>query len=582
MTVDSCKRFRTVALLLSAYAFGALTIGAAYAQGTATVVALVNDEAIIVSDLEKRLEKLHGEVGPTQRSSGSVERLLFKAVNDVLIGQEARSLGLHEESPVPEAIERNRRRLALSVLEREEITANSQPVEDEVMEVFEERHGRASFHVLTAADRDGAEAILDALHSGAELEALALERSIDPYRDRGGLLEDVVRKDLQLAIANVVFQMAPNEVAGPVETDLGWSVLVARSFKEPDPLIFDRVRPTLERLVRQRKEAAARSGLLERLKSRHAVTIDRMLVDSMRPVRRPDGRLTVESPGSEAIVARIGVEITLDGDEYAGALERRWRTIADEEAAAAAAQIILENLINERLLIAEAYDRGYGELPAVLRALHGLETEMVIPKYLNSVLAEGIEVSEDEKRAHYQEVEESLRRPPRFRLGQITVPTREDGETVASALRRGSDLAWLAARHSTDGLKDKGGLQDWSTAKPGSGPVNAILLASEIGTVLDPLEVEDSWVVYKIVAREEQGVYPYEEVSGNMREAVFRKKFTEILDRFIKTARSRSEIEIREDVLASLRLSGTQEAEAEAGHGASGHGGSGHGGSGLD
>jgi len=65
--------------------------------------------------------------------------------------------------------------------------------------------------------------------------------------------------------------------------------------------------------------------------------------------------------------------------------------------------------------------------------------------------------------------------------------------------------------------------------------------------------------------------FSYEEVSGNMREAVFRRKFTEVLDRFIKTARSRSEIEVRENVLAGLQLSGSQE-EVEGAHGG-GHGG---------
>ena len=281
------------------------------------------------------------------------------------------------------------------------------------------------------------------------------------------------------------------------------------------------------------------------------------------------------------MIARIGDEITLSGDEYAEALERRWRSIADEEASRAAAPIILDTLINERLLLAEAYARGYGQLPAVRRALHGLETEMVIPKYLESVLAAGLEVSEEEKRAHYDEVRDSLRRPPRVRLGQISVPTRELAESVASSLRGGSDLGWLARQHSTDGLREKGGLQEWSVVKPDGTPFNTALLEAAPGTTLDPIQQEDSWVVYQVVAREERGVFSYEEVSGNMREAVFRRKFLEVLDRFIKTARSRSEIEIREDVLAGLQLSGTQEAVESTGHD-SGHGGGHGGGANLD
>ncbi|MDH3404157.1 MAG: peptidyl-prolyl cis-trans isomerase [Acidobacteriota bacterium] len=571
MIFDSLAFSRPAAPLVAACAlFGAVAAGSQM-ELPPTTVAVVNGEAITIEDLEKSLETLHGEAETAQRSPARLERLLFKAVNDVLIGQEARVLGLHEEPPIPETLERNRRRLALSILEREEIEGPAEPGDDEVTAIFEERYRRASFHVLTAGDFEGAERILDALRAGVDIGTVAREQSIDPYREQGGLVEGVARKDLQLVIADLVFTLAPNEVAGPVQTDLGWSVVVAQSFQGPDPELFEEARPLLERLARQRRESTLRQELLAGLRSRHAVWIDRDLVDSISPVRRRDGRLTAESPGPETVVARIGDEITLSGDEYAVALERRWRTIPDEEAARAAGPIILENLINERLLLAEAYRRGYHELPAVRRALHRLETDLVVPKYLSSVLAAGVEVSEEEMRAYYEETKAGLKRPPRVQLGQITVPSLEEAESVAAALRGGSDLGWLAERHSTDGLRDKGGVKGWSVVRPGGAGLDAALLAAETGATLDPVPGDgDSWVVYKVLAREEQGVYSYEEVSGNMREAVFRREFTAVLDRFIQSARSRSEIEVREDVLAALELSGTQEVEDGSGHG--GHG----------
>jgi parvulin-like peptidyl-prolyl isomerase len=571
MTYPLPSTRRPGALLLAACVLAPVAAATAPADLPPTTVAVVNGEAITLADLEKRLEDLHGEAAQAQRSPANLRRLLDRVVNDVLIGQEARVLGLHEEPPVPESIEMNRRRLVVALLEREEVSGFARPEEAEVAELFRERYRRASFRVLTAADRAGAEAILEALRRGTDVETVALEMSIDPYRETGGLVEDVARKDLQLAVADVVFRLSPNEVTGPVKTDLGWSVLVALAFTEPDPELFEKVRASLERLVRQRKATAVRQALLARLRQRHEVVVDRQLVDSVQPVRRRDGRLTAESPGAESVVARIGDQITLSGDDYAVALERRWRTIPEQEAARAAAPLILETLINERLLLAEAYARGYHERPEVQRVLHGLETQLLIPKYLESVLAAGIEVSEEEKRAYYEENRERLRRPPRLRLGQITVADREQAESIASLLRGGSDLGWLARQHSTDGLRDKGGLQDWSVVQPNGTPLNTALLEAEAGATLDPVLSEDSYVVYQVVAREERGVFSYEEVSGNMREAVFRRKFTEVLDRFIKTARSRSQIEVREEVLAELRLSGAQEAASEP-HGG-GHGG---------
>jgi parvulin-like peptidyl-prolyl isomerase len=560
------------AALLLGVCLSAAAATAAEADLPPTTVAVVNGEAITLEDVEKRLEELHGEAGQGERSTARPERLLNRLVNDVLIGQEARVLGLHEESPVPETIERNRQKLALSLLERKEISGPSEPTPEEVAELFRERYRKATFRILTAADIEGAGAIVAALRDGVDVESVVAEMSIDPYAENGGLVEDVARKDLQLSVADVVFALSPKEVAGPVETDLGWSIVIAEEFGEPDPELLDEVRGRLERIVRQRKEAAGRSALVERLRQRHEVIVDRELVDSIQPVRRPDGRLTAESPGPDAVIATIGDEVTLSADDYAVALERRWRTIPEQEAARAAAPIILENLINQRLQLAEAYARGYHELPAVRRALHGLETELLIPKYLSSVLAAGLEVTEEEKRAEYERSREQLRRPPRMRFGQITVPSREQAEAIASALRGGSDLGWLARQHSTDGLREKGGLQEWRVIRADGGPISKKLLEAAPGTVLEPIQEEDSWVVYQVVAREEQGVFSYEEVSGNMREAVFRRKFTEVLDRFLKTARSRSEIEIRQDMLAGLRLSGTQEAADEPAHGG-GHGG---------
>ena len=219
-----------------------------------------------------------------QRSEGNLRRLLDRVINDVLIGQEARFLGLDEEPPVPETIETNRRRLATALLQRKEVSDPARPSEEEVAQLFRERYRRATFRVLTAADREGAEMILQALRGGTDVESLALEMSIDPYRETGGLVEDVARKDLQLAVADVVFQLQPKEVTGPIETDLGWSILIAEEFTEPEPELFEEARPSLERLVRQRKQSAARQGLLARLRERHEVVVDRH--DGLEPLGR--------------------------------------------------------------------------------------------------------------------------------------------------------------------------------------------------------------------------------------------------------------------------------------------------------
>lgn len=93
-----------------------------------------------------------------------------------------------------------------------------------------------------------------------------------------------------------------------------------------------------------------------------------------------------------------------------------------------------------------------------------------------------------------------------------------------------------------------------------------------MGTVLEPVGEPGDWVVRKVLDRQEQGIYPYGEISGNLRDRVFQEKFAVALDEFIQLLRSRAEIEVNEEALRSLRIEGSQaEPEGEGGHGGHAH-----------
>ena len=117
-------------------------------------------------------------------------------------------------------------------------------------------------------------------------------------------------------------------------------------------------------------------------------------------------------------------------------------------------------------------------------------------------------------------------------------------------------MAWLARQHSIDRFKGSGGDRGWVEPRPG-GP-DERLLETSVGDVIDPMGVPENYVVLKILAREEQGLYNYNEVSGNVRSAVHSQKLRGALEKFMDILRSRSEIEINEELLKSLQITGEQ------------------------
>jgi parvulin-like peptidyl-prolyl isomerase len=117
-----------------------------------------------------------------------------------------------------------------------------------------------------------------------------------------------------------------------------------------------------------------------------------------------------------------------------------------------------------------------------------------------------------------------------------------------------------------DEFKDAGGDRGWVTLSPTTpGPLERALLDAAAGDVVGPEPEGDRFVVVRVGAREPSEVYPFEEVSGNVRQVVREQKQQEAIHDVIQMLRSRSEIEIHDEVLAQMRISGS--VVEEAGHG---------------
>jgi peptidyl-prolyl cis-trans isomerase C len=528
---------------------------APYPAEPPAVVATVNGEPVYLEALEEHLGEMHGRVEETRRSAFDLEALTVRLVNDVLIAQEARALELDREPPIPERIEARRRELAVRRLEREEIWSKAAVSDEEVRATFEELYRRVTLRVITTHEEAEAAAVLAELTAGADFEPLARERSKDPYGPRGGLVQSLPRADLQRAIAEVAFGLEPGRVFGPVATEIGWAVLEVVAFEPPEEERFAAVRREIAETVRFRKAEAAREALGVLLRERHPVTVDADAVASIARERLPDGRLIPRPADPAAAVARIGArEIT--AEVYARALMVRWAGVRNEIAAEAAAPIVLDRMIADELLAAEALARGYGRAPETERELDAYESRLLVNRYLDEVLAPTIEITREELEAHYAAHREGFRMPPRLRLAQITVPNREEAERIARLAAEGADFAWLARRHSIDGYRDAGGDKGWVEPRPGVDALNDALLAAAVGDVLPPFETAESAVVHRVTAREERGIYPFEEVSGNVRRAVFDRKARAAIDALVTALRERSEVVVHQEVLDRLAVDG--------------------------
>lgn len=530
----------------------------------AGVVATVNGEPIFFEDLERRLGDMHTGRNEAARDAFDVDQLMFRMVNDALLAQEARVLGMHEDEPIPTNLANLRRNLATERLEREEIWDRAQPADEEVRALFDKNYQTATLRVLTSYEQGESERLAAELRGGADLEQLIGEHSIDQYSARGGLLKNLDRVDIPIEIAEVAFSSEPGTLAGPIRTGLGWANIRVESVEPADPERFAALERHVRQIVRLKKADELRAALGKRLRELHPTTVDGDAVRAVAIEQLPDGRLMPKVADPTAVVARAG-EREITAERLGRALQLRWKGVRNREAAEATRSLVVERLLQEELIVAEAERRGYDTAPEVLRRARAYETQQLVPRYLKEVVGTGLEATGEDARAYFEANEERYQKPPRVHYRQMTVGTREEAERLASLLRDGTDFGWLARQHSTDGFKDSGGDSGWVEPNPSVDDLQRALYEGQPGDVLGPQGVPGNFRILQIDGREEQGGYSFEEVSAHAKSGAYSIKFSEALDTFITKLRERSEIVVHEDVLAFMNISGRPLEKEEGG-----------------
>jgi parvulin-like peptidyl-prolyl isomerase len=318
------SRARTgVLLVLTAIALAAPV----QARVVERIIAVVNEEILLLSDLEDRIRPLLPQLqqlpDPTTREQKLQElkrQMLTMMVDEELIRQEASKLKLDVtekdlELAIADVMRKNNltrqqlddafrqegksiesykssilrpqilRLRVLNVQVRSRIS-----VSDEEVRAFYQKNLRAlgvghkvrARHIFFAlpknagakekeARRKEAAALLVKIKGGASFEELAKKHSDDPVtKEDGGDLGYFERGSLPSAIEDVVFAMKKDEVRGPLLAERGFHLIKLIDIKESSARSVDEVKDELrEQIYVQKMEKATQSWLTEVRKRSH-------------------------------------------------------------------------------------------------------------------------------------------------------------------------------------------------------------------------------------------------------------------------------------------------------------------------
>ncbi len=180
--------------------------------------------------------------------------------------------------------------------------------------------------------------------------------------------------------------------------------------------------------------------------------------------------------------------------------------------------ITLRELILQKLVEREAQQRGItvteSEITNALKQQSLPDTptnrQRVRQELLLDKLAEAmVTVSEEEARRHFEQNRHLYNLPPRVRLRDITVESKENADALIQALRyrKGDNFAELARHFSINPVtRQRGGDMGLVPLNDLAPPLQQVVKRLKVGEFSEPIKLNGEWVIVKLEAR-----YPAEQ-----------------------------------------------------------------------
>lgn len=255
--------------LLTAAALAAVIAATpALAQGN-RVLATVDGQEITEADVDHAYRNIFSDMLADLPEEAARERVLELLIDVNLMAEAARAAGM---AATPEFA----RRMQMTRLQALQERYMADLVEREVTpEALRERfdalsaEGRLDFvnarHILVRTEEE-ARSILAELEAGADFEALAAERSLDPgTKQRGGSLGWFPRGQMVEPFENAAFALEPGETTKePVQSQFGWHIIRSDGKRT---LTYEDV----EGQIRERMIREVFSSAIDRLRSDAAI-----------------------------------------------------------------------------------------------------------------------------------------------------------------------------------------------------------------------------------------------------------------------------------------------------------------------
>jgi peptidyl-prolyl cis-trans isomerase C len=215
----------------------------------------------------------------------------------------------------------------------------------------------------------------------------------------------------------------------------------------------------------------------------------------------------------------------------------------------------VQKLVDDRLIIQEAYRMGMDEYPEVQQALQAYILRESVVRLYNEEIVRKVTISENDIQSYYKKNYEQ------FVLSTIEVDSEETAQEILEQLKQGGDFGELARNYSTNpSQKDRGEV----TLRRGSlsPQVEKAVSDLKLGEFSDVLKIQNKYYIIKVISRKEAPDEELESFRASIEKNIRKQKEKERSDEYMKYLREQQGIKVDQELLAVIKLDvGNEEIE---------------------
>jgi len=504
------------------------------------VIATVDGEPITKEDLEYSLEIAHRREDLSKTRKINIREFIERLVEDRLIIQEARRMGMEEDEEINEKVRAYRLRESVTMLYREEILNKVSVTDEEIKEFYKEKYAKFDIGIIEVRTEEDARSAMKELNTGINFSDVARKYSIHYTKNTGG--HRVFRKkDIPFYLKETILSLKPGETSGILKSGNRYYIVRLMGKEGGSVDDFKKVKNEIMQIIRNRKIEEMSSKYLQKLREKYRPWVDSKLLSSI-PLKMDRNEKETYLNDQRVIVRINGYRLTV------GEFVRMMKPVMDEDTK----QRIIDTWINYRVVDLEALSRNYEHTTDLGAKIKRYKDQLLKRAFYERIIRPQVNLSPEEVRDYYETHKDEYLEPVVYKIQKIVVHSESLAKKILDALKKGADFTFLASKYSKDASASRGGIVGWRIPDQMPLPVRKEIKGLTRGGFSDIIKDGKEYIIVKVLDVTERKYKEFGKVKETIYRRLFKKKFQERRNALVEKLKTRAVIKINEDEVEKI------------------------------